>query len=353
MRLPIDTARLKFLVVADAEPLRQFEEGKPQGELGAPDGHATARCCGGCSSWRWVRVRRRSSAWPCRAIRRSRQGEMVAVDGLTAQAWELPDGRSGMSFRARAIRSAAGREGGGRVVMAIDDLLDRARDARRRRDEAASELVALVRALEGLEGVGMLDGTQKRELGRLRDRPRATRVNGASRASRARGRGRDRDALDSSRAGAGGGRSWLAGVLGGLWRWRVELALLTLGLLVWRVLAGPLGAVPAVVLVAWAVSGLLVLAPARALLVRTLRVRRLRRRFRRGWIDAGLPAVALGRLRPVPAGEVAAIRVASGGSIEDLEARRERLAASIRVRELRVTRDPARRVARDGDLRAP
>ena len=57
--------------------------------------------------------------------------------------------------------------------MAIDDLLDRARDARRRRDEAASELVALVRALDGLAGVGMLDGTQRRELGRLRDR-RAT-----------------------------------------------------------------------------------------------------------------------------------------------------------------------------------
>jgi DNA segregation ATPase FtsK/SpoIIIE-like protein len=69
-------------------------------------------------------------------------------------------------------------------------------------------------------------------------------------------------------------------------------------------------------------------------------VRRLRRRFRRGWIDAGLPAVALGRLRPVPAGEVAEIRVTSGGSVEDLQARRERLAASIRVRELRVTRDP-------------
>jgi hypothetical protein len=107
------------------------------------------------------------------------------------------------------------------------------------------------------------------------------------------------------------------------------------------VLAGPLGAVPAVVLVAWAVSGLLVLEPARAVLVQTLRVRRLRRRFRRAWIDAGLPAVALGRLRPVPAGEVAAIRVASGGSIEDLHARRERLAASIRTRELRVDRDPA------------
>jgi hypothetical protein len=69
--------------------------------------------------------------------------------------------------------------------MAIDDLLDRARDARRRRDEAAGELVALARALEGLEGVGMLDGTQKRELGRLRGRPRATRLNGSSRKSRA------------------------------------------------------------------------------------------------------------------------------------------------------------------------
>jgi hypothetical protein len=70
--------------------------------------------------------------------------------------------------------------------MAIDDLLDRARDARRRRDEAASELAARVRALEGLEGVGMLDGTQKRELGRLRDRPGATRVNGGSRGRKSR-----------------------------------------------------------------------------------------------------------------------------------------------------------------------
>jgi hypothetical protein len=70
--------------------------------------------------------------------------------------------------------------GGEWVVMAIDDLLDRARYARRRRDEAAAELVALVRALDGLEGVGMLDGTQRRELGRLRERPR-TRANGRRR----------------------------------------------------------------------------------------------------------------------------------------------------------------------------
>lgn len=60
--------------------------------------------------------------------------------------------------------------------MAIDDLLDRAGDARRRRDEAAGELAALVRALDGLAGVGLLDATQRRELARLRDRPRRART---------------------------------------------------------------------------------------------------------------------------------------------------------------------------------
>jgi hypothetical protein len=67
-------------------------------------------------------------------------------------------------------------------MMAIDDLLDRARDARRRRDEAAGELAALVKALDGLEGVRMLDATQRRELTRLRERPR---TRGATRARRA------------------------------------------------------------------------------------------------------------------------------------------------------------------------
>jgi hypothetical protein len=30
MRLPIDTSRLQFLVVTAAEPLKQYEEGKPR-----------------------------------------------------------------------------------------------------------------------------------------------------------------------------------------------------------------------------------------------------------------------------------------------------------------------------------
>jgi hypothetical protein len=39
MRFPIDTSRLKFLVVAAAEELRQFEEGKAR-EAWAPGGDA-------------------------------------------------------------------------------------------------------------------------------------------------------------------------------------------------------------------------------------------------------------------------------------------------------------------------
>jgi hypothetical protein len=37
-----------------------------------------------------------------------KQGEMARVEGMTAQAWEM-EGRSGMAFRATAIRSAGAR----------------------------------------------------------------------------------------------------------------------------------------------------------------------------------------------------------------------------------------------------
>ena len=43
-------------------------------------------------------------AFPCLRPANVGQGEMVQVDELTAQAWEL-DGRSGMSFRARGMAS--------------------------------------------------------------------------------------------------------------------------------------------------------------------------------------------------------------------------------------------------------
>jgi hypothetical protein len=132
-----------------------------------------------------------------------------------------------------------------------------------------------------------------------------------------------------------------AGAIGGLWRWRVELALLAVPAGAWWLLADSVGELAAAALVGWAIAGVLA-SPARlGALVRLVRARQLRRRVRRAWIDAGLPPVRLGRIRAVPAGDQASVRVSSGCSIEDLEARREQLAASIGLRELRLVRDPA------------
>jgi DNA segregation ATPase FtsK/SpoIIIE-like protein len=68
---------------------------------------------------------------------------------------------------------------------------------------------------------------------------------------------------------------------------------------------------------------------------------RVRRRFWRACVDAGLAPVRLGRVRAVPAGLLASVRVASGSSVDEVVARRERLAASLGLRELRVALDPA------------
>ena len=110
MRLPIDTARLKFLVVAPAEPLRQYEEGKPR-EAWAPRTDVNGEVL-----WRVQLVA--LGEGEAEIIRvavpgdpKVAQGEMVRADGLTAQAWEM-EGRSGMAFRARAIASSSGRSEG-------------------------------------------------------------------------------------------------------------------------------------------------------------------------------------------------------------------------------------------------
>jgi hypothetical protein len=104
VRLPIDTTRLQFLVVAAAEPLKQFEEGKPR-ESWAPRTDENGELL-----WRLQVVALGDGE--AEIIRVTvpgepavKQGEMVRVEGMTAQAWEM-DGRSGMAFRATAIRSA-------------------------------------------------------------------------------------------------------------------------------------------------------------------------------------------------------------------------------------------------------
>jgi hypothetical protein len=102
MRLPIDTSRLQFLVVSAAEPLRKFEEGRPR-ESWAPRTDENGEVL-----WRLQVVALGDGE--AEIIRVSvpgepavKQGEMVRVEGMTAQAWEM-DGRSGMAFRATAIR---------------------------------------------------------------------------------------------------------------------------------------------------------------------------------------------------------------------------------------------------------
>jgi len=117
VRLPIDTSRLKFLVVAPAEPLRQYEEGKPR-EAWAPRTDVNGEVF-----WRVQLVALGDGEAEIIRVAVSgdpnvAQGEMVALEGLTAQAWEM-EGRSGMAFRATAIRSATGRaESGGEKAAA-------------------------------------------------------------------------------------------------------------------------------------------------------------------------------------------------------------------------------------------
>src|SRR5437867_10458898 len=108
MRLPIDTTQLQFLVVAPAEPLRQFEEGKPR-ESWAP---RTDR--NGEVLWRLeLVVLGDGEADIIRAAvpgdPKVAQGDMVRLEGMTAQPWEM-EGKSGVSFRCLASRGATSRQ---------------------------------------------------------------------------------------------------------------------------------------------------------------------------------------------------------------------------------------------------
>src|SRR3954452_1938447 len=107
MRLPIDTSRLQFLVVSEAERLLKFEKGKPR-DSWAPrvDEHGEVLCrvqivALGDGEDEIIRVSVPGNPGV-------KQGDMVRVDGMTAQAWEM-EGRNGMSFRAIAIRPLTAR----------------------------------------------------------------------------------------------------------------------------------------------------------------------------------------------------------------------------------------------------
>lgn len=113
MRLPIDTSRLQFLVVA-AEPLRKFEEGRPR-DAWAPRVDANGEVLWGVQlvaigDGEAEIIRVSVPGEPKLA-----QGEMVRVENLTAQAWEMGE-RSGVSFRASAIKALA--PGGSKTAAA-------------------------------------------------------------------------------------------------------------------------------------------------------------------------------------------------------------------------------------------
>ena len=104
MRFPIDTSGLRFVVVAAGEPLRRYEEGKPR-EAWAPRTDVNGEVL-----WRVQLVALGDGEADIIRVAVPgdpglSQGEMVRVEGLTAQAWEM-DGRSGMAFRATAIHAA-------------------------------------------------------------------------------------------------------------------------------------------------------------------------------------------------------------------------------------------------------
>jgi hypothetical protein len=108
MRLPLDTSRLQFLVVAEAEQLKKFEDGKPR-ESWAPRVDDNGEIL-----WRvQVVALGDGEADIIRVVVPGnpgvKQAEMVRVEGMTAQAWEM-DGRNGTTFRAASIRSITTRE---------------------------------------------------------------------------------------------------------------------------------------------------------------------------------------------------------------------------------------------------
>ena len=102
MRFPIDASRLQFLVVAEGEPLKQYEEGRPR-EAWAPRVDANGEVL-----WRVQLVAFGDGG--AQIIKVSvagdphvPEGELVRVVGLTANAWEM-EGKTGFSFRADTVQ---------------------------------------------------------------------------------------------------------------------------------------------------------------------------------------------------------------------------------------------------------
>jgi hypothetical protein len=132
----------------------------------------------------------------------------------------------------------------------------------------------------------------------------------------------------------------VAGCFAGVWRWRLELVLVGVPVLGWRALREQLGPVAASVILAVGVAMLMTPVGSRGALAHWLKAARIRRRWRRAWLDVGLPRVAARRVLQVPAGELVRIRCSRGSSIPEVERHAEQLAACLGARDVRISRDP-------------
>ena len=129
-------------------------------------------------------------------------------------------------------------------------------------------------------------------------------------------------------------------VVGGLWRTRLEIALLATPALVYvglRGLVGPIAAGLSVLVLAGTVIGV---PGARRPLLDALHAARVRRRWRRACVNVDVPPPRVARVTRQLVGDRVDVQVPPGQSIASITNRGEELAAALQLRELRISRDP-------------
>jgi hypothetical protein len=112
MRLPIDTTGLRFLLVKDAEPVRDFETKRVKADADGVPLWQVELVAMGRDEADIIRVKVPGEPEGLT------QGGSVTVAGLVAQPWSMDNGRSGVSFRADAIRDGAPTGGRARASSA-------------------------------------------------------------------------------------------------------------------------------------------------------------------------------------------------------------------------------------------
>src|SRR4051812_49027007 len=147
-------------------------------------------------------------------------------------------------------------------------------------------------------------------------------------------------AVRRSRSDAPSWPELVAGMLGRLWRCRLELGMAGPVGIGFLLLAGLGGELAAGVLVVGLVAAVLAVPGLRGWLLHALRAAQVRRAWWRAWTDCQLPRVRAGRVTAISVGELVRARASRGSSLEHVERRAEELAVCLRVREVRIARDP-------------